>query len=234
MHFKNEEDGTHVYCDEGESEQDVLRAIAIASFSSAPSVGMGLLHFNKGSQLTPEQADRFIDNDTHYVLCMEYVEGRGVKTYLTRIEPGHFLCVDHIFERDRGPVSKMLEDAQALLGGNEPAELNSTMYLYEGEALDRRATEYFYKANDECKRKPGESDWDYRKRIFVDHHDLAPEEALYFIMGGTLADFDEMEMMLVLINADSFGSRSGRKRFADSLAGDPLKHRRNMLAQHAG
>lgn len=234
MHFKKEDDGTHVYCDEGESEQDVLRAIAIASFSSAPSGGMGLLHFNKGTQLTPEQADRFIDNDTHYVLYMEYVEGRGVQTRLTRIEPGHFLSVDHLFERDRGPVSKMLEDAQALLGGNVPAELNSTMYLYEGEALDRRASEYFYQADDAYKRKPGESDWDYRKRIFVDHHDLAPEEAMCFIMGGILADLDWMEMTLVEFNALWFSSRSGRQRFANGFAGDPLEHRRNMLAQHAG
>ncbi len=234
MHFKKEDDGTHVYCDEGESEQEVLRAIAIASFSSAPSGGMGLLHFNKDTQMTPEQADHFIGNDSHYVLYMEYVEGRGVQTRLTRIEPGHFLSVDHLYERDRGPISKMLEQAQALIDGVVPNDLNSTMYLYEGEALDRRAPEYFYQADDAYKRKPGESDWDYRKRIFVDHYDLAPDEALCFIMGGTLADFVEMEMMLVEINSLFFSSRSGRQRFADGFAGDPLKHRRNMLAQHAG
>ena len=235
MHFNKESDGTHIYCDEDESEQDVLRAIAIASFSSAASGGMGLLHFNKGTQMTPEQADRFIGNDSHYVLYMEYVEGRGVQTRLTRIEPGHFLSVDHLYERDRGPINKMLEAAQALLSGQEPAEINSTMYLYEGEALDLRAPEYFYEGDDGAKRRDGETDWEYRKRIFVEFHDLAPDEALCFILGGTLADFDEMEMMLVLINAESFGSRAGRQRFADGFAGDPLEHRRNMLAeQHAG
>lgn len=234
MHFQKEPDGTHIFCDEGESEQDVLRAIAIASFSSAASGGMGLLHFNKGTQLTPEQADRFIGNDSHYVLYMEYVEGRGVQTRLTKIEPGHFLSVDHLFERDRGPISKMLEAAQALLSGQEPAEMNSTMYLYEGEALDMRSPEYFYGAGDDAKRHDGESDWDYRKRIFVDHYDLAPDEALCFIMGGTLADFVEMEMMLVEINSLFFSSRSGRQRFADGFAGDPLEHRRNMLAERAG
>lgn len=203
MFFQKESNGTHVFCELDESEQEVLRAIVIASFCSAPVIGMGILQYNGQPHMTNSQADQFIhlDND-HSLICMDYVNGQQVKTYFTRIETGHFLARDYIFERDRGPIQYMLKVAQKLLAGQED-NLYSTEYLYRGEALDIRALTWF---GQECIRHEDESDWEFRKRIFTDHYDSARDECIFFLLGGTMADVSANDLVPILAQVRYFGS----------------------------
>jgi hypothetical protein len=227
MRYETTEGTTHIWCDEGESERDVLRAIANATFETAAAVGMGLMHYNPDTVLPEEYLERVVNLDGDRVLSMEYVEGRQVKTSIDRVEPGHFTLQNYSFERDRGAPDTMLNRAIEILGGAEATGHQSTMQMFEGENLDQRA-----KARYGIERNAGETDWEFRKRIFLDFFDQ-DQDALTFCLGGTIGDLDDMDGMLVVINADTFGTRHGRQRFVDGFAADPLVMRKERMA-HVG
>lgn len=227
MYYDTTEGTTHIWCDEGESERDVLHAIANATFETAAAVGMGLFHYNPDTILPDEYLDRIINLDADRVLDMEYVEGRQVKTYLDRVEPGHFTLQNYSFERDRGTPDTMLNRAIEILGGAKMTGQQPTMQMFEGENLDRRVKERYG-----IERKAGETDWEFRKRVFLDFYD-EDQDALTFCLGGTIGDLDYMDSMLIIINAENFGTRPGRQCFVDGFAGDPMVMRKERMA-HAG
>lgn len=226
MRYETIDDTSHIWCDEGESEREVLRAITNATFETAATGGMGLLHYDKSTILPDELLDQMIRIDDDHVLHLDYVQGRAVKTILDRVEPGHFALDNWLFERDRGKPDTMLDRAKEILGGSNVTGQGSTGSTYQGESLDIVAKSHF-----QVERNPGEDDWSFRQRIFVDHYDTNSEEALCFILGGTFGDFDEMDAMLVTINAATFGTVYGRRRFATGFADDPLVMRRDR--QHS-
>ena len=225
MHFETINGSTHIWCDEGESERDVLRAIASATFETAAAVGLGLLHYNPNTVLPDEFLDRAVNLDADWVLELDYVEGRQVKTYLERFEPGHFNLQDYVFERDRGAPDTMLNRAIEILGGAKATGHQSTMHMFEGDNLDRRLKERYG-----IERNSGETDWEFRKRVFLDFYDEDPDGALTFCLGGTIGDLDDLDGMLVVINAGTFGSRHGRQQFIDGFAADPLVMRKERMA----
>ncbi len=227
MRYETTEGTTHIWCDEGESERDVLRAIANATFETAAAVGMGLVHYNPDTVLPEEFLDNVVNLNSNRVLNMEYVEGRQVKTFIDRVEPGHFTLENYSFERDRGAPDTMLNRAAEILGGATTTGHQSTMHMFEGENLDRRVLERY-----RTERQPGESDWEFRKRVFMDFYET-DQDALTFCFGGTIGDLDDLDAMLIMINADTFGTRHGRQRFVDGFAADPLVMRKERMA-HAG
>lgn len=217
MRYETIDGITNIWCADGESELDVLRAIANAAFETAGAVGMGVIQFDPNTILPVEFLEKIITLDDDEVLYMDYVQGRQVKTTLTRVEPGRFVLDNYNFERDRGAPDVMLNRAMEILAGADVTSKQLTANLFEGETLDRRANERY-----SIVRNPGESDWELRQRIFLESYDDDPDGTLSFVLGGTIGDYDELDMMLVLINANTFGTVHGRRRFCTGFAADPL------------
>ena len=230
MRYETIEGTTHIWCDEGESEQDVLRAIANATFETAGAIGLGLLHFNGETTLPEDFLDQAIDLTGSLALNLDYVQGRQVKTCINRVGDGdgHFTLANRLFERDRGAPDTMLTRAQAILAGAEVTGTQSTMHMFEGNSLDVRVQERY-----RIDRLPGETDWELRQRVFLDFYE-EDQGALEYLLGGTIGDFDDVDMLLMVLNAESFNSRHGRQRFIDGFAGDPLEDRKQRMSAHTG
>ncbi len=153
---------------EGETADNALRSIAVASFELARPVGMGRLHFDGGSTLRPEDTDQFISEyEGRKFLDMDYVQGRQVKTGVSIQPDGTLLFDGYGFERDRGNPTPVFERAQEILDNVEtaaalPTDLTSTEGQFVSESLDLRLQGIGYE------RRPGESDEQLRRRLFLD------------------------------------------------------------------
>ena len=118
MRYEKQDDTTHIFMEEGETELQVLQAIALASFELAQPVGMGIMHFKPGNKMTPENAGKYINlnpDNKGDALRMDYVEGRQCKTYIKRVESGHFKLSNNSYERDRGAPDEMLDRADEII-----------------------------------------------------------------------------------------------------------------------
>jgi len=229
MRYEYEQEQTHIYCGKLESERKVLRAIAKATFETVAAIRMGLLQYDSGTVMSDEQADSFIDlkNDDR-VLSMDYVQGRQVKTFIARAGKKHFVLHNWSFERDRGKPQAMLDRAKellgGLLGGVEATGQASTMDMFKGENLDLRLKQFG------LERLPGESDWNFRKRIFPDlYEDVDHEEAVMVLFGATIADLTELDALLMMTLTMEDTSRSGLIKFAEGFATDPIEMREGDL-----
>lgn len=225
MRHEKQNGTTHIYVENDETEQQVLRAIIKASFELARPAGMGWLHFNDSQQMTDEIADQCIMFKPRYegdktVIDMDYVQGRQCKTYVSKIEQGHFILANHSYERDRGVPDPMLDRAKEIIAGKQSAGLASTSQMYRGESLTLRLKEYGFI------RQNGESDWNFRKRVFPDMFKMNGDRAMEFLLGGSAADWDEMDKMLYLIIvSENKGNpdRNALVKFAKGFAADPLE-----------
>lgn len=232
MRYEKQNETTHIFVESGETEQQVLRAIVKASFELARPAGMGWLHFNNNQQMTDEIADHCITLEPRYeydktVICMDYVQGRQCKTYVSRVKQGHFTLANHSYERDRGVVDPMLDRAKEILTGKQSTGLASTSHMYRGESLTLRLKEYGFT------RQNGESDWNFRKRVFPDLFKKDSDRAMEFLQGGSAAEWDEMDKILYLI---FIGENKGKPdcnalmKFANGFAADPLEMREERKA----
>jgi hypothetical protein len=219
---------THIYVEEGETEQQVLRAIVKASFELARPAGMGWLHFNDSQQMTDEIADQCIMLEPNCagdktIINMDYVQGRQCKTRISRVEEGHFMLANYSYERVRGVPDPMLDKAKEIIAGKQGTGLASTSHMYKGESLTLRLKEYGFT------RQNGESDWNFRKRVFPDlFNKVGGDRAMEFLQGSSAAEWDEMDKMLYLIlvseNKDK-PDRNALVKFAKGFAADPLEMR---------
>lgn len=242
MRHEKVEGTTHIYLDEGETEQQVLRAIVKASFELARPAGLGWMHFNDSQQMADEIADQLITLEgetafkqftkdglvpvpesgrTSTVVAMDYVQGRQCKTYIRREGNGHFTLGNRAYECDRGTPEPMLDKAKEILAGKQSEGLASTAHMYKGESLNLRLQEYGFA------RKNGESDWDFRKRIFPDLFQKVPDgRALEFLFGSSAAEWNEMDKLLVLVLMEK-GKPSYNElvKFAKGFGWDPSETR---------
>lgn len=211
---------SHIYVENGEDERLVLRAVVKASFELARPAGMGWLNFGEEQQMTDEDSDRFISNPLQCndrVVEMDYVGGRQCKTYLRKVEEGHFILFNNAYERDRGLPEPMLEKAKEILAGKKSETFPSTSYMYKGNSLTLRLKEYGFT------RLDGENDWEFRQRIFPDFYQISPNRAMEFLMGSSAAEWNEMEKLLCLaLVSEGKQDRSSLERFARGFADDPL------------
>ena len=225
---------THIYVEKGETEQLVLRAIVKASFELARPAGMGWMHFKSNQQMTDEEVDQFItltprSADDKSVVDMDYVQGRQCKTYISRVEEGHFTLANRSYERDRGTPDTMLNRAKEIVGtslGNVfmqakndiDTEFPPTTHIYKGENLTLRLKEYGFT------RQNGESDWNFRKRIFPEMFKVDTNRAMEFLMGCSAAEWDGMNRLLYLTFI-SMGELDNKKlvKFANGFHKDPLE-----------
>jgi len=222
MRFERINGISHIFVSQ-KKEQEVLRAIAKASFALAQPVGMGLTHFRGNHILTNEEADSFIsesfDGQQIIVLEMDYVKGRQCKTYIRKIEDGHFVLLNNVYERDRGLPESMLKKAKEILEGVEKPISRDEMY--KGKSLTLCLKEYGYN------RFPAESDWKFRQRIFPDFYLKVPERALEFLIGASVSDWNEIDaalsLSLIISGAKDKGSLI---RFAEGFAKDPMLMRK--------
>lgn len=222
MRFERINNISHIFVSQ-KNEQEVLRAIAKASFALAQPVGMGFIHFNENHVLTNEEADSFIsesfDGQKIIVLEMDYVKGRQCKTYVRKIEDGHFVLLNNVYERDRGLPETMLQKAKEILEGIEKPISRDEMY--KGESLTLCLKEYGYT------RLPGESDWKFRQRIFPDFFLKVPERALEFLLGASASDWNEIDTALSLSLMISGSKDKGALiHFAEGFAKDPMLMRK--------
>lgn len=234
MRYEKQNGTTHIYTEQGEEEQQVLRAIVKASFELARPAGLGWLHFNDSQQMTDEIADQCITIEPRYkddktVIDMDYVQGRQCKTYISRVEPGHFTLENNSYEHDRGIPDPMFDRAKGIIAGRESTGLASTSHMYKGESLTLRLKEYGFTRN------PGESDWNFRKRVFPDMFEKDFDRAMEFLMGGSAAEWNDMDKFLC-ISLFSKGKPDHRElvKFAKGFGGDPLemRERRQMATSH--
>lgn len=217
MRYETINGTTHIYVEKGETDQEVLRAIVKASFELARPAGLGWIHFNDEQGMTDEMADEFVDLSRDVVVSMDYVQGRQCKTVIFKEKKDHFTLNNNCFERDRGLPDTMLDRAKALLTGEETAAPTSEN-MYKGENLTLRLKEYGYSRNQ------GESDWDFRKRVFPDLYQQDPDRALEFLMGSSAADWNDMEKILVLALASKgVPSHQELVKFAEGFTADPLE-----------
>ena len=175
---------------EGEDLRSLLQAIAVASFEQSRPVSMGWYQFDAGTVITPEQADRFIqERDGKLALHMDYVEGRQVKTIIEQDDEGNLSFDAWLYEKDRGNPEPMFIRAEEILKGRSrismPPEIVSTKNQFIGESLDLRVKKYGFK------RLPGESDIDFRKRLFPELHKIDRTRAFEFIWGQYAPEWDE-------------------------------------------
>lgn len=230
MRHEKIEGVTHIYVDDGETEQQVLRAIIKASFELARPAGMGWLHFTADSKImTDEEADTFITSTPRYhddksAIEMDYVQGRQCKTYINKVENGHFALSNHSYERDRGTPEPMLERAKEIMVGEIITEgLISTSHMYKGESLTLRMKEYGFS------RKNGESDWDFRKRVFPDFFEKDGGRAMEFLLGSSAAEWNEIDKLLYLaLMRKGELSRPDLIKFAKGFASDPLSRHESL------
>ena len=228
MRHEKIEDVTHIYVEEGETEQQVLRAIVKASFELARPIGFSRQHFDASQKMTEEVADKFINLLPHHrnvVVDMDFVQGRRCKTKLSKQNDGHFTLDNYLYEQDRGTPELMLDRAKEILASEEtigpvPGGLLSTSHMYKGESLTLRLKNYGHS------RREGESDWDLRKRVFPDLYQRDPERAMEFLMGGSIVEWDEMDKTLCrALIIEGKPSHEELVRFAEGFSSDPLEMR---------
>ena len=232
MRYEKQNGTTHIYNESSETEQQVLRAIVKASFELARPAGMGWLHFNDSQQMTDEIADQCIILEPRYkgdktVVGMDYAQGRQCKTYINRVEQGHFTLENRSYECDRGTPEPMLDRAKDIVAGKESTGLASTSCVYKGESLTLRLKEYRFT------RQNGENDWDFRKRVFPDLFKIDGDRAMEFLQGGSVAEWDEMDNMLYLVFVSEDKGKLDRNalaKFAKGFAADPLEMREQRKA----
>ena len=232
MRYEKQNGTTHIYNESSETEQQVLRAIVKASFELARPAGMGWLHFNDSQQMTDEIADQCIILEPRYkgdktVVGMDYAQGRQCKTYINRVEQGHFTLENRSYECDRGTPEPMLDRAKDIVAGKESTGLASTSCVYKGESLTLRLKEYRFT------RQNGENDWDFRKRVFPDLFKMSRVRSMEFLLGGSAVEWDEMDKMLYLaIVSENKGKldRNALVKFAKGFVADPLEMRERRKA----
>lgn len=232
MRYEKQDGTTHIYVEQGETEQQVLRAIVKASFELARPAGLGWIHFNAEQPMSDEDADQFTTLTPRYegdksVIGMDYVQGRQCKTYISRVAEGHFTLSNGSYERDRGVPDPMLDRAKDIIVGKQNTGLASTSQMYTGESLTLRLKEYGFT------RQNGESDWNFRKRVFPDLFKMDGDRAMEFLQGGSAAEWDEMDKMLYLILVSENKGKPDHNalaKFAKGFAADPLVMRKQRQA----
>jgi len=123
MRFEKQWDDTHIFVEDGENEEMVLRAIAHASFELANQHQGAELHGRHAVMNPADSADMprnmfdvFISVDgPGPALNLDSMRGRNCKTLLIRREEGHFELNDYGYRQDRGDPAFMLDRAKAIL-----------------------------------------------------------------------------------------------------------------------
>lgn len=230
MRYEKQNGTTHLFVENSETERQVLRAIVKASFELARPAGMGWLHFNAEQPMSDENADKFITLTPRYegdksVIGMDYVQGRQCKTYISKVGEGHFTLANHSYERDRGVPDPMLDRAKDIIAGKQSTGIASTSNMYKGESLTLRLKEYGFT------RQNGESDWNFRKRVFPDLFEMDGDRAMEFLQGGSAAEWDEIDKFLYLaLVSKGKPNRHELVKFAKDFAADPLEMREKRKA----
>lgn len=200
----------------GETPRNALRAIAVASFELSRPAGMGRLHFDGGTTLRPEDADRFIrDWEGQLSLSMDYVEGRQVKTRIHTDEAGKMVFDGYLFERDRGNPAPMFQRAQEILDNIDtaaalPTDLTRTDIQFKGESLDSKLRELGYKRNN------GETDDEFKRRVFPVIYLRDPILAAEFIFGKYEPEWENEQRLKLIELMDTNPDISGLVDFAKS------------------
>lgn len=88
---------------------------------------------------------------------------------------------------------------------------------FEGKFLTEYLEEYH-----RMSRKDGESDWELRKRAFVEVFPEDPVAAVEFLYGCHMDELNPAEKTLVMILEMSRQTPKALKKFADGFAGDPM------------
>jgi len=207
-----------VFCD-SKGQRDILRALVTAIFELSPFRG------SLGASLTAEQADDFIhlERESHRIEVrgpteayplpiadMDYVGDRVCKATLFKYSDGSFTV--HLA---RTRWSQDREVLEILLRGEQIISCTNT---YEGSLLDSIVQRYGHS------RCSGESDWEFRKRVFPALYPISPERALELLLGSRARYWHASDRVMaehLFFQLKSPQSEQLR-RFAEGFADDPL------------
>lgn len=219
MDVERKGDSHQIRLGEGENQEDVLRAIAVASFELARPAGRGRLHFDGGSTLRPEEADRYIRKvEKGLSLDMDYVEGRQVKTFVHTEGDGSLVFDSWLFEGDRGNPDPVFQRAKEILQSQHPsaalpAELTTTQNQFREDSLTSRLKELGYERN------PNETDEQFRGRIFPSLYRKDILLAGEYVFGKHEAEWNVLERLAYIELIDQKPSDQVLQDFAGNLLG---------------
>lgn len=222
MRYETVDGFTHIYVDEDETEEQVLVAIARASFDLARPAGRSWSYFDLAEHLLHDGAQMFVYLPPRYgkvALSMDYVNGRQCKTVFFKEGTGHFSLNNRNFEPFRGSPDAMLELAKGFLAGAELLAPIPAHYLYKGENLTKRLAAYGFKRN------TGENDWEFRKRVFPVFFFIDSGRAIEYLMGSSVADLDDEDtpqFMAFRMLALNHPTHEQLAEFANGFLSDPL------------
>lgn len=228
MRYEKIEKDYHIYTEKGEAEQELLRALVKASFELARPAGSGWTHFQEDAVMPDEDADQFISLPPRWkdtVVKMDCVQGRQCTTSVSKVTEGHFKLDGWLYEQDRGTPEALFKRVTEILAGKPSQGLVSTSYMYRGDSLTLRLKEEGFTRN------PGESDWDFRKRIFPDFSLMDEDRAIEFLMGGSATEWDELDMLpFFALVSKGEPTRQELIKFAEGFTADPLEMRARRQA----
>jgi len=201
MRFEEVRGYIRIRPEKNETQEEVARAIARASFDLARPIAGGWEKFNLRHRLSDEEAKTIVwrrPDQSKLLVNLDWHEGRRCKTMLYFAGGSDLLFSNQYYEEARGESRVMLEAARCLLYGVDPdlprtkEGLFSTTFMFTGRSLDLRLVRFG------LVREFEESDWEFRCRIFPElfHHRQEREVAVEFLIGSSAAEWDEDDFKL--------------------------------------
>lgn len=222
---------------EGENLDQLIRALARASFELAPSNLDDLSDWSEDDDLSEDELTACLHDGLsplHPRLSMGIVRGRLCHTRVYQEKTGALTLDRSTFNEWRDPVTlrTVLERMQDYYLCISVGPLN---HLFEGQMLDHRLACY------NQARQTGESDWDFRRRIFSILGLYWPCGAFQFLLGSFVASWNEGERAMMqalavqgrMIGDDEATLRDLLTRVAASYDEDPLPKRTQIKAAQA-
>jgi hypothetical protein len=255
MICKTENDGyIHIYLGEDETEETVIRALVKASFNLGCPV-LSIYPNIKDNQsccpgLTDNDADSYIFlgehslQDCSLVVNMDVVDGHICKMTLFKVSDRHFKLDKFFFEKHRGRFDHVVRLAELMLAtGTDFPDFPDADFSLRGEDLNVQADYYGFS------RKEDETDWEFRKRIFVEMSLVSNDtRGVQFLYGTTdrvrlhhmlIAVFATDSDILTKMRATMFSAcildaimEQSREKILSALSllpGDPIELARNFV-----
>lgn len=200
--------------------EDVVVALAQASFELGYPVGLPAREYNQESELTADEIRARLNEGE---LSLGYEKGRCCNTELAIV--GDREVTLRVNAGMRGDGLAIVEWARATLLGQTP-EKRLYHESFKGTSLDLILRDQGYE------REAGEDDWSFRRRYFVHSYCRDVNFGACVLMGAPPHAFITDDYLLLSAMRDP-ETPEGRQRFVDGYAEDPQVGREKSWAKKA-